>query len=132
MVSPSIPGDELSGGWRMILCSEKVDAAWRPLIARQPALAFGAILLLSAFTVAAQSEVNRCLAPEAPIITLPETVLAEYRTEIAAEFDAYFVAISDYIACLDDERARALAEAHMATDAYSTLLNATPTRKDRP
>jgi hypothetical protein len=123
MVSPSIPGDELSGGWRMIQCSEKVDAAWRALIAPRPALAVGAIFLLSAFSVAAQFEVNRCLPPEAPIVTLPET---------AAEFDAYFVAISDYIACLDDERARALAEAHMATDAYSTVLNATPTRKDRP
>ena len=132
MVGPSIPDNELSGASRMILCSERVDAALRPSIAPRPAQAVGAILLLSAFSVAAQSEVNRCLSPEAPIITLPETVLVEYRTEIAAEFDAYFVAISDYIACLDDERARALAEAHMATDAYSTLLNATPTRKDRP
>ena len=116
----------------MILTSPMADAAWRPTSMLWPALLAGAISVLGAFQVNAQPDVIRCLPPEAPMTALPETVLAQYRAEIAAEFETYFGAVTDYIACLDDERARALAEAHMATDAYSTLLNATPTRKDRP
>ena len=56
----------------------------------------------------------------------------EYRTEIAAEFEAYFMAVSNHIACLDSERSRALSEAHMAAEAYSTFLNTSPAQKDLP
>ena len=63
---------------------------------------------------------------------LPGEVLAEYRTEIAAEFETYFAEISGYIACLDEERTRALVEARAATDVYSTLLTTIPATKDRP
>ena len=63
---------------------------------------------------------------------LPDEVLAEYRTEIGAEFEAYFAAISDHIACLDEERARALDEARAATDTYTALINTIPVAKDRP
>ena len=71
----------------------------------------------------AQPEVIRCLPPEVPFTDLPEAVLSEYRAEIAAEFEAYFAAVSSHIACLDTERSRALSEAHSATEAYSTFLN---------
>jgi hypothetical protein len=80
----------------------------------------------------AQPEVIRCLAPEVPITDLPEAVLSEYRAEITAEFEAYFVAVSNHIACLDTERDRALSEAHIATEAYSTFLNIPPVQKDLP
>ena len=80
----------------------------------------------------AQPEVIRCLPPEVPVTDLPETVLAEYRSEIAAEFEAYFAAVSIHIACLDTERNRALSEAHRATEAYSTFLNIQPAQKDLP
>ena len=80
----------------------------------------------------AQPEVIRCLPPEVPVTDLPEAVLAEYRTEIAAEFEAYFAAVSIHIACLDTERSRALSEAHRATEAYSTLLNTPSAQKDLP
>lgn len=63
---------------------------------------------------------------------LPETVLAEYRSEISAEFEAYFSAVSDYIACLDEERARILDEARAATEAYSTLLTTIPAARTSP
>lgn len=69
-------------------------------------------------TAIAQPEVIRCLAPEVPVTDLPEAVLAEYRAEIAAEFEAYFAAVSSHIACLDTERNRTLSEAHMASEAY--------------
>lgn len=80
----------------------------------------------------AQPEVIRCLPPEAPMTKLPVDVLAEYRTEIAAEFEAYFSSITEHIACLDEERARAMDEARAATEAYTRLINTIPTRKDLP
>lgn len=80
----------------------------------------------------AQPEVIRCLAPEVPITDLPEAVLSEYRAEIAAEFEVYFAALSDHIACLDTERSRALSEAREATEAYSAFLNIPPAQKDLP
>lgn len=80
----------------------------------------------------AQPEVIRCLPPEVPLTDLPEAVLAEYRAEITAEFEAYFAAVSSHIACLDTERSRALSEANTATEAYSTFLNTPPAQKDLP
>ena len=92
----------------------------------------GASMLLAVLPVAAQPEVIRCLAPEPAMTALPDEVLAEYRSEIAAEFETYFTAISDHIACLDEERARALEEARVATETYSTLINSIPAAKDLP
>ena len=80
----------------------------------------------------AQPEVIRCLPPEVPVTDLPEAVLAEYRAEIAAEFEAYFAAVSTHIACLDTERSRALSEARVATEAYSAFLNIPSAQKDLP
>lgn len=80
----------------------------------------------------AQPELIRCLPPEAPMTELPVDVLAEYRTEIAAEFEAYFSSITEHIACLDEERARVLDEARAATEAYTRLINTIPVRKDLP
>lgn len=84
----------------------------------------------AAAAAAAQPAAIACLPPEAPITNLPEAVLAEYRAEIVAEFEVYFGAVTDYIACLDHERGRVLAEARDATAAYSTILNSTPAAKD--
>lgn len=83
-------------------------------------------------TAAAQPEVIRCLPPDAPMTELPVDLLAEYRTEIAAEFEAYFSSITEHIACLDEERARVMDEARAATEAYARLINTIPVRKDLP
>ena len=90
------------------------------------------VVLFVSSAALAQPEVIRCLPPEVPVTDLPEAVLAEYRSEIAAEFEAYFAAVSIHIACLDTERNRALSEAHRATEAYSTFLNIQPAQKDLP
>jgi hypothetical protein len=94
------------------------------------------IALAAAFPVsvptAAQPEVIRCLPPQVPVTDLPEAVLAEYRAEIGAEFESYFSAISTHIACLDEERTRALTEARDAADAYATFLNIPTAQKDLP
>ena len=95
-------------------------------------IAISAVVLTGVCPALAQPEVIRCLQPETPMTALSEAVLTEYRAEIAAEFEAYYGAVSDYIACLDDERARALTEAHAATEAYSNLLSTLPTKKDLP
>ena len=90
------------------------------------------VVVVVSSTAFAQPEVIRCLAPEVPITALPEAVLAEYRAEIATEFEAYFADLNDHIACLDTERSRALSEARVATEAYSAFLNITPAQKDLP
>lgn len=91
-----------------------------------------ACTLIGSVAAPAQPEVIRCQPPDAPMIALPVEVLAEYRTEIAAEFEAYFASVSVHIACLDEERARAMEEARSATEAYTRLLSSPPVRKDLP
>lgn len=92
----------------------------------------GIFLVLASSTALAQPDVIRCVAPEVPITALPEAVLAEYRSEISAEFETYFAAVSDYIACHDDERARVLTEANIATASYASFLQITHIEKDTP
>jgi hypothetical protein len=96
------------------------------------AYAVAACAAISVGPASAQPEAIRCLPPEAPMTELPADVLAKYRTEIVAEFEAYFSSITDHIACLDEERARAMVEARAATEAYTRLINIIPVRKDLP
>ena len=91
-----------------------------------------AVMFLVCAATVAQPEVIRCLPPQVPVTDLPEAVLVDYRAEIGAEFESYFSAISTHIACLDEERTRALAEARDAADAYATFLNIPPAKKDLP
>lgn len=100
--------------------------------ASRVAFAVAAFTWIGIAAASAQPEGIRCLPPEAPMTELPVEVLAEYRTEIAAEFEAYFSSITGHIACLDEERARAMDEARAATEAYSRLINNIPDRKDPP
>ena len=108
-------------------CGKARPERWRTRLLSTIFLA----LLVSAAS-AAQPEAVRCLAPKVPITNLPAAVLAEYRTEIVAEFETYFAELSDHIACLDRERSRALSEARLAAEDYSAFLKISPTQKDRP
>lgn len=103
-----------------------------PTRKRQLHLVAITVVILVNSAALAQPEVIRCLPPEVPVTDLPEAVLAEYRTEIVAEFEAYFAAVTSHIACLDSERNRTLSEAHIASEAYSTFLNTPPAQKDLP
>ena len=98
----------------------------------RPALAVSASVLAGLSQVSAQAAPIPCLPPEVPIAALPDAVLAEYRTEISAEFEGYFATVANYIACLDDERSRVLNEARKAAEAYSTLLTTTPAARNAP
>lgn len=71
-----------------------------------------------------------CLPPSAPAVDLPARLLATYRTEISAEFEVYFSALSEYIACLDEERLRAMAEARDVAGAYSDFLDTSHLTED--
>lgn len=98
---------------------------WRAVIVSSAAL-------VGAPEASAQVAPLICLPPEAPMTSLPDAVLAEYRAEISAEFEAYFSAVSDYIACLDGERTRILDEARTATEAYSAVLSTSPAARNSP
>lgn len=101
---------------------------------RAPLREFAVVItvLTGVFPALARAEAILCLPPEAPMITLPNEVLAKYRAEISAEFEAYFGAVTSYIACLDDERAGILDEARAATEAYSRLINTIPAARNTP
>ena len=64
-----------------------------------------------------------CLSPALPLLDLPDEILVVYRAEISGEFESYFAAVTEYIACLDSERARVMAEARDAAATYSDFLN---------
>lgn len=98
---------------------------WRALMVSSAAL-------VSAPEASAQTAPLLCLPPEAPVTSLPDAVLAEYRAEISTEFEEYFSAVSDYITCIDSERARTLDEARTATETYSTLLSTIPAARNTP
>lgn len=68
---------------------------------------------------------NYCLPPEAPISADP-TLVAEYRPEILADYERYWTENSRYIRCLDEERARALAEVQSSLEDYQAVFEARP------
>lgn len=63
-----------------------------------------------------------CLPPVRPDTALPEEVLTFYRKELIVEFEQYFQGLSDYVTCLDAERAAVLEEARDVTSAYADFL----------
>ncbi len=116
----------------------RISNAWAPDIVAQksgfqrPAFLLLAITGMVALASPAQPQVIRCVAPEPPMMDLAADVLAEYRAEIATDFENYFAEIPSFVACLDEERERALTEARRATNAYAIFLDTIPARKARP
>lgn len=82
------------------------------------------VLSMTPFPVQSDGLSEPCFRPEAPIAVTVEAADA-YRDLISADYDAYFAAASNYISCLDAERARALSAMAMAVEDYEALL-ATP------
>jgi len=134
-LSFSIAVTAVSSTLAVIIPPSILMVVWGGVISTSIGALYLAGIILATFVNSAafaQPEVIRCVPPEVPFTDLPDAVLAEYRTEIAAEFEAYFAAVSSHIACLDTERSRALSEAHSATEAYSTFLNTPSAQKDLP
>ena len=66
-----------------------------------------------------------CLPPEAPISADPALVAA-YRPELLADYERYWAESSRYIRCLDEERARTLAEIQSALEDYQAVFDTKP------
>ena len=71
-----------------------------------------------------QTSFGDCVPPQAPYAALSPADLAEFRAELAAEFEDYFNDLSQYITCLDNERARTMTEGAEVANAYEIFLNA--------
>lgn len=83
---------------------------------------FLVVLLQGPDVLAAQEIRAGCLPPVPPDTALPVDVLRQYRQELIVEFEEYFRAVTDYIACLDAERAAAFDEARGVTERYTDFL----------
>lgn len=83
---------------------------------------FLVVLLQGPDVLAAQEIRVGCLPPVPPDTALPADVLRQYPQELSIEFEEYFRAVADYIACLDAERAAAFDEARRVTERYTDFL----------
>lgn len=73
----------------------------------------------------AQDAAEACVSPEPPYTALPLEDLRAYRTELSYDFESYFSAITQYIQCLDAERARVMRESAEIATLYENFLEAT-------
>lgn len=73
----------------------------------------------------AQGAPEACIPPERPYTALPLDDLRAYRTELSSDFEKYFSGITQYIQCLDTERARVMAEGAEITTLYENFLEVT-------
>ena len=63
-----------------------------------------------------------CLPPEKPYLPSAESEVREYADLLRQDFENYLSGVSDYIACLDQERARAFREAQEVTEQYQRFI----------
>lgn len=63
-----------------------------------------------------------CLPPQSPTWALERPHTDENDRFVQDEVAAYFSAASNYLACIDDERARVMAEAQYVTDVFNEYL----------
>lgn len=76
--------------------------------------------LIGSFTAAATPKI--CAPPDEPFE--PEAALAkEYRREILADYERFWSESSEYIRCLDEERARALRGVKDSTADYQAVFD---------
>lgn len=64
-----------------------------------------------------------CDPPFPPDLT-SEAIAREFREEFRSEFEAYFSDVQAYIGCVDEERARVMAEADETVRRYERFLEA--------
>lgn len=75
--------------------------------------------------IAALSDPIWCEPPFAPYpYTAAEA--AEFREDIKAEYERYVSELEAYLACLTEERTRAMAEGRQQVERYNTFLKNTP------
>ena len=65
-----------------------------------------------------------CIPPERPFLPQSQDDLRTYAELIRADFEAYITDVQDYFRCVDEERARAFAEAREVSEDYGRFLKA--------
>jgi hypothetical protein len=80
------------------------------------------LLLITAFVVAGQA--HACVPPERPFLPQSQDDMRIYADLIREDFEAYIADVQDYFRCVDEERARAFAEAREVSEDYGRFLNA--------
>lgn len=76
------------------------------------------LLIFLAFPAHSQS----CLSPEKPYLPSAGSEVREYADLLRQDFENYLSEVSDYIGCLDQERARAFREAQEVTEQYRRFI----------
>ena len=80
------------------------------------------VLLQGPLPAFGQMALGGCFPPEPPYTALPAADLREFRSELVDDYESYFNVIGQYIQCLDEERARVMAEGSQIAAQYGKLL----------
>lgn len=78
-----------------------------------------ACTLIGSFFAAATPEI---CTPPAELLAVDSAFIAEYRSEFLTDYERFWSASSDYIRCLDDERARALGAVKDSMAGYEAVF----------
>ena len=81
------------------------------------------VFLLIGFPAGAIAQT--CHAPPRPFVPTDPKDVQEYRDLIRRDFETYIAEIQAYFRCLEEERARAFAEARDVSEEYGRLLQIT-------
>ena len=80
------------------------------------------VILLS-FAYVSSANSATCLAPQRPFVPNDPAVVAAYANLIGQDFENYIQDIQRHFRCLEEERARALAEAQIVSKDYGAFLS---------
>ena len=81
------------------------------------------LALLITMLVAA-STAHACTPPERPFLPASREDMRAYADIIRGDFEAYFADVQEYFRCIDEERARAFAEAREVSEEYGQFIEA--------
>lgn len=82
------------------------------------------VFLLLITALPAVGPAHACTLPERPFLPQSQDDMQTYAELIRADFEAYIADVQDYFRCVDEERARAFAEAREVSEDYGRFLNA--------
>ena len=80
------------------------------------------LLLITAFVAAGPAQA--CAPPERPFLPQSQDDMRTYADLIRGDFEAYIGDVQDYFRCVDEDRARAFAEAREVSADYGRFLKA--------
>lgn len=64
-----------------------------------------------------------CLSPAPPVYVASSNLLDEYRSEIIADYERFFAEATQYIACIDLERATTMEHLRRTSQELEELVN---------